>query len=185
MTEALKKLIWFDTIEYTKYLKLQNELKEVFAELKKLHNDILGYEIQNYEDYLSNAGAYIITKWFKANAHLFPANTIPEQAFKIQTIDIVDVERLCQRFNQIQRELKIHRATITTNSISYTLNEEVFNHYLDETKKDHYDALDRLIKTLAHLETFEAIDRIGIIRTSSNLMFDETSNIKILESNFY
>jgi len=183
-TELKKQVIDCDNVSFEKYTKLQNEAKQVFEQLKELHKQVLGdLPIRNYKEYLEDSTTYLINAWFEANSKYYPPNTIPQRAFLVVDVEAEDIGYACTKFNNLIKELHEHAPVIKSDGLQWKVKKESFQKYLNPELEAHYNALNKLIDCVNELEQFESVYRVGIFRSSNNIVW-QGLDLTVSKSNF-
>ena len=169
-TKELKEIIWYDEAEHQRFEKLQQELKVVLKALKSIHLEALGTDlISDYKAYLDGSVNYLVDAYYLINKKFYPPTVDKRKIFRQSTIDITEVERLNKQIKDLQKQLVTYQAVVNESGISYKVKKSNHEYYLDESKEKHYRALQRFLKAVEDLKTYENINIAGVIRTSTNI----------------
>lgn len=179
----LKEVIWTDEASFNRFSKLEDEAKQTFEKLKAIHKIVLEHDIQNYKEFLANSLDYLVNEYFEANKKYYPPTADKYKAFHVVDVEISDIKYLCDRFNNIVKELKQHKPIVKASSISWSVKKSDFEYYLAEDKIEHYKALKEFLKASQKLEQFEQLQKGFLIKSSQNLR-PNGIDVEIVTPNF-
>ena len=83
------------------------------------------------------------------------------------------------------QSLKGYAPDVTKKGLVSNLKAEMFNKYLDESKRDFYDAIQDFIKSAKVLkDKYKASGEVHLQRYCNELITDSYSNLKVNPTNF-
>ena len=155
--EMEKTVIGHRTDEYERFLKLENELKELCGALETKAKEILGVDgIDDFVSFMSGPYDYLINDFFR----LYGGNEAPHidrERFALSkvTIDKREIDALAKRIGELLKLMQRHRPSFTPNGMKWNLEKSSFDMILDESKRDEYELVKKFVDTAIELrETY-------------------------------
>lgn len=167
--------IGFNQHEYDRLTEIELQLFENLQELQNIVRTCLGTEhkIYDLEYFLKSPLEYLISEFWKINKHLFPQTIKPEDAFaNTSGYAISYIKNKKEVFWNNYKKLGKHTPKITDKGVVSTINKEDFNIYLDEDKKEHYNALKQFIEAFKELGKHEKQKDIYLSNISQYIVYN-------------
>jgi hypothetical protein len=182
-----------DTTSFQKYQKIEDDLKTILSKLVTKHEEVLGKDEKiDYKAYLVAPSEYLVSKYWDVHCSNLPNHLNKKAVILSHTnIDVDDVVMLSKKWSE---SILLLRADclpkITSNSVKWSVKKELFDRFLDDSKKDHYNALKRFLDAYYELTKFENIEglrylpRITRNYTTNNLKLGTNPESFIVNNNY-
>lgn len=167
--------IGFDDSNYNRFKQIEDELFTLKDDFVRLSDQSIGVnKLDNVKQLLESPSEYLVNKyqelWLSDRPPHLDFTMIFENETKVKVIRLEDLKR---KFWTLYKSLGIHAPTINAKAMTSNLNRSSFDMILDESKKDHYNALKGFLDSLNILEKYSAVNsQVNFIRSIPELKFD-------------
>lgn len=164
--QVQKQVIFTDTEAYEMELKNQTEKKKVFNDILKEIADVIDLEKVNFQTLEEQRLSYIIELFYDLNKKTLPPFITSAKALQLTSFDSQKVFKLFQQYDSIKiyKPLKIEK-----NSIDISVKQSQYDWFLNEDKKEQYNAVLELI------EASKKLTEAGFYINKDNLLRATTS----------
>lgn len=154
-----KVKIGFEAERYLQQSKIETELFKVFNELMNLSESILGIDkVDNVKALIENPTDYLTSTYWNLYCNQLPQHLDKQNIMMQQTgISISMVVHLKNEFDRLINRLH-KQPVINANGFESTLDKSDYDIYLDKSKKDHYNALNKALESLNELKKFTTVN---------------------------
>lgn len=149
--------LYNDTATFTIYEKRENELHKILKKLEDIADSTLGKnQIDNYKLMLSSPAEYFVEMYWE----LWAKKTSPPHfdkglVFEAQTrVSKNELTNLKLQFDSVLNELGRFAPTVNAKGLKSNLKKEMFDKFLNEKKRNEYEALLSLLKSAKEMEVF-------------------------------
>lgn len=151
-------LLYNDTAKFERYKSIENDLKLALSKLKNIADKSLGYNsIDNLKTFVATPTNYIVNRyWEKYGSAFNPENSDLVEVYErnnkwnVATIDLFKSD-----FDLLHKRLGEYAPTLTAKDIKYNVKKPIFDVYLSEDKRSHYECLERFLSVSQELRTYE------------------------------
>lgn len=156
-----EKLLYTDLKLFEQYKAKEDKVKEIINELMQLSEKALGItKVSSIKKYLDNPKDYLVNEYWTLYCSHKPQHLNKTNVFVNETnIDLSILHRLKKELDNTITALHEFAPVIDEDSITYKVNKDSFNKYLDPLKKDHYKALEDFFKCAKRLQQFEPYNK--------------------------
>lgn len=147
-----------DTISFQRYQRIENDLKNILNQLEAKHKEVLGKDIKiDYKAYLVAPSDYLVSTYWQNYCSELPSHLNKKSIIFSQTnIDVNEAELLGIIWNENSLTMRADcLPKITLKGVKWGVRKELFNRYLDDSKKDHYNALQSFLEAYENLNKYE------------------------------
>lgn len=170
----------FNQTNYQRFHNIQDELQKYYDEFMMLADQSLGLnKVDNVKMYLDNPADYLVnryrTLWLKDR----PPHLDFAMIFENETrVTVLRLDQLKSRFWNTHKSLGKYAPTINAKGMTTNIKKEYFNVYLDESKKDHYNALKSFLDSLDKLREYENVQQpVNFVRSINSLIMNNLTPV--------
>jgi hypothetical protein len=178
--------IGFDEYNFKRLSDLETDLQNNFNDLKKLAEQSIGSgKIDNVKKLVESPSDYLVNRYQALWLADRPPHLDFAMIFENETrVKIMLLDEIRNRFQKAFVAMGKYAPTIDAKGLHSNLKKDLFNIYLDEPKKDHYNALETFLAALRDVEQYERINfPINFVRSISSLHMTN-QNVEINIQNF-
>lgn len=149
--------LYNDTATFTIYEKRENELHNILKKLEDIADSTLGKnQIDDYKLMLSSVAEYFVSRYWELWAKkTSPPHFDKSLIFETQTrVTKNELTNLKLDFDKLMNELGKYKPTVNAKGLKSNLKKEMFDKFLNESKRSEYEALLSLLKSAKEMEAF-------------------------------
>lgn len=178
-----KKVIHFNSemfqIEEARQVRMQTLFNAMLEEAEKAN-----IKVDDYKAFIESPIEYCTDSYWSANSRFFPAGITKERAIQGTEFNTVKVSHSLSEYKQLlstSKGLKVNK-----NSISLSINKSDYNWFLNDEKKEKYEALEQFLKSLEEVEKHSVLNHRFIQRAVGFdcFLIDDMSRLKINYNSF-
>ena len=147
MAKKEKTVLFYEDKIEQNYERLKKELNNAVDDLTAVHLQALGTsEIRDFVSFINNPSSYLINEFWNVHCASFPKHLDKENTLQTQTgVKTSQIDKLKSIFSLCYKNLsnvsgKNFTPEITEEGFVWSVKKEDFARYLDESKKELYDA---------------------------------------------
>lgn len=170
----------FNDFQYTKMLELESKLIGVYEKIKELGEQALGVDKCNMFELLKiDPAQYIVSQYAELYLQDFPPHLDRHHLFTQQAnVSLDAITELKSQLDGYALSMGKYKPTINAKGVTSNIKKSDFNIYLNEQKKDHYDALNNLVDAIEKLKNYNAVSQsIHLVRAFPDLLMKNTGVI--------
>jgi hypothetical protein len=167
--------IGFDDTNYQRYLAIEKNLFSLKDDFVRLSEQSIGIgKLDNLKQLLESPSHYLVTKYQELWLNDRPKHLDFTMIFQNETrVKIMRLDDLKSRFWNLHSSMSIHAPTINAKGMISNLSESSFDIILDESRKDHYNALKSFFSSVNELENYSGnIHKRHFVQAIPELLFD-------------
>ena len=181
-----KEIIYFDQKNYDGWLAREQEALETFETIVSLAKEVLATDKIDFVKLMENPREYVVNEYFDMYSTTIGPNIDKERWMQSQVnINLGRFDGLLGSYKEQVKKLKRYPPEITSKGFKGSLDKEPFNWYLDESKREQYEA------AIAFRDATRAALKFGahgvghVLKFSSDLTGDGTGlGVEINYANF-
>ena len=178
-----REKIGFREDQYNLHQETETKLFAIADEIKSMIPVVLGedYKLINLEPLLKDTFDFLVWEFWALNKHLYPTIADPVKTFtSVSPLSQAQIQSKCSSFWKLHKDMGEHAPTIGQKALKSTLKKDAFNLYLDEDKREHYEALKRFIDASDELRKMgKASGSINLIRFTHNTRLTNSGGVQI------
>jgi len=165
--------------DWANAVKREEQLNAALDEMKAIYKKAMNKEVDDLVKFLADPSGYIVDKYWETYCKDRPPHLERGQVFTTDTgIDPSTLEVIKKRFYDAFNNLRDSAPIITKTVVKSGLKRSDYCLYLDETKKDQYDALMDFLNAAKVLkEKFGASGEFHLLRYANNVIMGDNSTI--------
>jgi hypothetical protein len=167
--------IGFDDANYQRYLAIEKDLFSLKDDFVRLSEQSIGIgKLDNLKQLLESPSHYLVTKYQELWLADRPKHLDFTMIFETDTrVKIMRLDDLNSRFWNLHKSMSIHAPMINAKAMTSNLNRSSFDIILDESKKDHYNALKSFFSSVTQLQNYSGnIHKRHFVQAIPELLFD-------------
>lgn len=176
-----KTKIDFDQYKYDLQVSLDAKVLSTYNNLKSLGEQALGEDKVDMNALLKadDSSQFIINEYNDLYLQSFPPHLDREHLFLSQTkVSIEAIQQLKIQLNTYISKMGKYKPTINALGVTSNIKKSEFNIYLDESKKDHYNALNNLIDAIEEMKQYNGVSAtVYLVRAFPDLLMKGTDVI--------
>lgn len=178
-----KKVIHFDAgmfqIEEARQTRMQTLFNSMLEEAAKAN-----IKVADYKAFIEEPIQYCIDAYWTANSKFFPDGISKEKAIQGTDFNTVKVSHALSEYRQLSNTSK--GLKVNKNSISLSIDKSDYNWLLADEKKEKYEALEQLLKSVEEVEKHSVLNHRFIQRAVGFdcFLIDDVSRLKINYNSF-
>ena len=171
----VKEFLFNDHNSYNHIKKKEDNLFQIFNDLKELSVKALGnYEV-DFTEYLKDPVEYLVNNYWTLYANMPDHLQVNKKSIlESQTnIKLQQLVGLHKRFLELLKVMTTYKPTISKSGVKSTLVQQHFDRFLDPKKAEKYHILKRLVDATNDLRKFDNIYDVHLVRCCTNLELND------------
>lgn len=174
-----KKLLGIDQESYEYYKRIEKEILEELKQLEQYANITLGKkEVDNWKQYLDNPVEYLVNNYWMAYCTHLPNHLDKIHTWQQQTrLNEMQIKATANNFWRLVDQMREHKPIINASGVTVNVKKESFSIYLDQSKQDHYNALNNVLRSIEKLKKYSKLNAPNFLsRYVPELIIDTVKN---------
>lgn len=150
--------IGFEADRYMQQSKIENQLFKAYDELLTLSESVIGIDkVDNIKALLDQPTDYLINTYWNLYCLNMPEHLDKQNIMSQQTgVSIAMIEHLKNKIDSLIKRLN-KKPIINAKGIKSVIKKSDYDIYLDKSKKDHYNALNKVLDSLDELKKYTTV----------------------------
>ena len=174
-----KIVIDFKDVEYKKVKQHEQNIFFIYEMLKELSSSAIGKNVDMVKMLSEDASKYLVDTYAELYLKDRPEHLDRREMLVRHTkINLLRVMELQNEMNKLTKVMGEHAPVVTDKGIKSNIKKKEFNVYLNESKRDHYQAVVNLLNAMGEVEVYTKLgSTANLMRSFRDLKMSSDSSV--------